>query len=168
MDNYFKKENQDNAKIKKDFRLLDKSYKINKDENLIPAIIVDLDGTLSLINNRTVYDSKEAINDVVNESILDIINRYKDDHEIIIITGRQVKSHNETHEWLKKNNIKVDVLYMRDDNDYRQDSIIKLDVYKKFIKNKYSVKFVLEDRDQVVDMYRQIGLPCFQVYYGDF
>ncbi len=37
------------------------------------------------------------------------------------------------------------------------------------IKGKYFVRFVLDDRNQVVDMWRnEIGYACLQVYYGDF
>jgi hypothetical protein len=57
---------------------------------------------------------------------------------------------------------------MRDEKDFKPDYIVKLDIYKRFIQNKFNIQFVLEDRNQVVEMYRDLGLPCFQVYYGDF
>jgi len=37
------------------------------------------------------------------------------------------------------------------------------------IKGKYTIRFVIDDRDRVVQMWRrELGLPCFQVNYGDF
>ena len=37
------------------------------------------------------------------------------------------------------------------------------------IAGKFNVDFVLDDRNQVVDMWRlDLGLACLQVYYGDF
>ena len=39
---------------------------------------------------------------------------------------------------------------------------------KDFIKDKYRVLFVLDDRNQVVDMWRDIGLTCLQVADGNF
>jgi len=33
---------------------------------------------------------------------------------------------------------------------------------------KYHVEFVLDDRNQVVNFWRYLGLTCFQVAEGDF
>ena len=57
---------------------------------------------------------------------------------------------------------------MRLADDNRKDSIIKEEIYNKVIKPRYNIKLVLDDRNQVVDMWRDIGLPCFQVAPGDF
>lgn len=167
IDNYFKKENQKDAPVKMDIRI-SQYEKIEKEIQKDKAIIVDLDGTLSLIYDRTVYEADKSLNDQVNKSVLDILNRYKDDHKIIIITGRSLKDKDVTLDWLHINNIPYNYLYMRDDGVFKPDYIIKLDIYKRFIQNKFNVQFVLEDRTQVVKMYRDLGLPCFQVYYGDF
>ena len=46
---------------------------------------------------------------------------------------------------------------------------IKKEIVDEHIKGKYFVKFVLDDRDQVVDMWRkEMGYACLQVNYGDF
>ena len=42
------------------------------------------------------------------------------------------------------------------------------DMNKRFILDKYNVAFVLDDRDQVVRVWRDLGLTCLQVDYGDF
>ena len=36
------------------------------------------------------------------------------------------------------------------------------------IKDKYQVDYVLDDRNQVVEMWRSLGLTCLQVADGDF
>jgi hypothetical protein len=41
-------------------------------------------------------------------------------------------------------------------------------LYDTFVKDNYKVLLVLDDRDQVVRMWRELGLTCFQVDYGDF
>ena len=42
-------------------------------------------------------------------------------------------------------------------------------MYNKFIKNKFREEFILDDRDQVVQMWREdLKLKCFQVNYGNF
>jgi hypothetical protein len=59
-------------------------------------------------------------------------------------------------------------LHMRAANDYRKDDELKFDFYKKYVKDKYFIHYVIDDRNQVVDMWRRIGLTCFQVAPGDF
>ena len=61
-----------------------------------------------------------------------------------------------------------DDLYMRLPNDLRKDSIVKQEIYEMCIKDKYNVLFVLDDRDQVVNMWREQGLKCLQVAEGNF
>lgn len=57
---------------------------------------------------------------------------------------------------------------MRPENDYRKDTIIKREIYEKEILNKFNVLFVLDDRDCVVEQWRDMGLTCLQVAEGDF
>jgi hypothetical protein len=57
---------------------------------------------------------------------------------------------------------------MRPKNDYRKDSLIKEEIYVNNIKNKYNVIAVYDDRDQVVKKWRELGIKCFQVDYGNF
>ena len=57
---------------------------------------------------------------------------------------------------------------MRKKGDHRKDSIVKKELYEEHIKNRYEVLCVFDDRNQVVDMWREEGLLCCQVYYGDF
>jgi len=42
-------------------------------------------------------------------------------------------------------------------------------MYERLVPGTYDVLLVLDDRNQVVDMWRkELGLTCFQVDYGDF
>jgi len=57
---------------------------------------------------------------------------------------------------------------MRKTGDSRKDSIVKREIFEEHIKGKYRIQFVLDDRNQVVEMWRQLGLTCLQVAEGDF
>jgi hypothetical protein len=57
---------------------------------------------------------------------------------------------------------------MRKRGDKRKDVIVKKEIYEKFIKDNYEVFFVLDDRDQTVKGWRDLGLKCFQVAEGNF
>lgn len=74
-----------------------------------------------------------------------------------------------TEAWLNHNGItRYKNLYMRKNGDKRKDYVVKKELYETHIKETYEVLFVLEDRDQVVKMWRDLGLTCLQVAYGNF
>ena len=169
-DEYFNKENKKQAIVKTDKRIKQLVEQREKSLGLTKCIIVDVDGTLSLMNNRHVYNAEQSVNDQVNHPVKQLCNLYyAEDYVVILMTGRQESERKVTEEFLKKNSIWHDTMIMRATGDYRKDSIIKKELYEKHIEGIYHVEFVLDDRNQVVDMWRdELGLPCFQVFYGDF
>ena len=74
----------------------------------------------------------------------------------------------QTEAWLKEHKIEYIALHMRQADDNRKDSIVKSEIYETFINGYYNVSFVLDDRNQVVEMWREKGLTCLQVAEGDF
>lgn len=141
------------------------------DPNLPKAIIVDVDGTLSLMNGRIPYYPEFAHTDMPNHAVVSLVKNYHEFTKIIIVTGRDgtPKARQVLEEWLEEFGISYDMILMRDPKDNRKDAIVKKEIFKEHIEGKYAVEFVLDDRDAVVEMWRhELGLPCFQVYYGDF
>ena len=57
---------------------------------------------------------------------------------------------------------------MRREGDNRKDSIVKHELFWKVVAPHWNVIGVLDDRQQVVDMWRSMGLTCAQVAPGDF
>lgn len=141
---------------------------VKYDKNLSDAIICDLDGTLALFGDKSPYE-RNFIKDEVNEPVKDIVNKMAFEGCYVFITsGRSKKFKKETELWLIKNKISYNAILMRDENDIRKDSIVKKELYEQHIKNVFNVKFVLDDRNQVVEMWRGLGLTVFQVAEGDF
>ena len=146
------------------------SMNIDQNESLDHAIICDLDGTLSININRSPYSIKGCIQDKLNKPVANILKIYKErGYKIIIFSGRKSEQCSETIRWLSKHNIPYDFIRMRSIGDMRPDKVIKREFYEQSVKGQYFVEFILDDRDQVVDLWRKdLGLPCFQVYYGNF
>lgn len=137
--------------------------------NLPEAIICDLDGTLSHLNGRNPYDATHCDEDGLNHIVRDILWRFGNTGtRIVLVSGREAAYREPTLRFLEKHNIPFDVLLMRSTGDARKDSVVKEEIYKYNIKELYNVLFVLDDRDQVVAMWREQGLQCFQVNYGNF
>ncbi|GBO53918.1 hypothetical protein APA_1866 [Pseudanabaena sp. lw0831] len=143
-----------------------RSPKPARNPDLPDAIICDLDGTLALIGDRSPYDGASCEKDLVNEPVRSILQT--SGKAIVFVSGREDKSKPQTLAWLEKHGISFDSLHMRKSGDMRKDSIVKKEIYDEFILDKYNVAFVLDDRDQVVRVWRDLGLTCLQVDYGDF
>jgi hypothetical protein len=85
------------------------------------------------------------------------------------MSGRDSKHREPTLRFLDKHAFPYDALYMRAEGDNRKDAIVKEEMYEQHIKGRYNVLVVFDDRNQVVDLWRKkLGIPCFQVNYGDF
>jgi len=151
--------------------------KLVQDPNLPRAIIVDLDGTLAIHNGRSPYACEKAGEDRLNHAVAKAVflwyhTKNKDD-VLFFMSGRNERCREVTLQWIIHNlqwlGFGDNVLLMRADGDNRKDSIVKKEIFNNHIRDKYFVDFVFDDRDQVVDMWRNtLGLPCFQVNCGNF
>jgi predicted kinase len=141
---------------------------VNKKGN---TIIVDIDGTLAHRCDRQWFDYSKVDQDDLDVTVDGIVRAYaKMGYTILIVSGREgtEECRYKTLYWLEKHEIPFYELMMRKEGDFRRDSIVKEEIYNKYIKDKFDVEFVLDDRQQVVDMWREIGLKCLQVAPGNF
>lgn len=141
--------------------------------DLPDAIIVDIDGTIALHDGRSPFDYSKVLTDQPNGPVIDVVKDYSQKElvdAVIVVSGRegseQVRL--DTITWLSRHHIPYAYLYMREEGDYRKDVEIKKEIYETFIKGEYNILFVLDDRDQTVKGWRDLGLPCFQVAEGNF
>lgn len=134
------------------------------------AIIVDLDGSLCHMNGkRNPYDFDLVHLDGVDNNVREYVwLQSKLGKHIIILSGRDDSCYDQTERWLLDNMVPFDSLYMRNTGDQRKDSIIKEDIYNCHIKDDFNIHVVLDDREQVVDMWRSLGLKCWAVESGRF
>lgn len=157
------------------------------------AIMCDLDGTLAIINGRSPYDATDCdVKDKPNVAVIEcVLSMYNAGYDIVFMSGRDDRYRPETIRFIEKHcgfmveasfpdkghrwePIKYE-LFMRgqtnsepDKHDQRSDNVVKGELYDRFVKDKYDVLFVLDDRSQVVRLWRDIGLTTFQVNDGDF
>lgn len=147
-------------------------YRLPIDHDKDSAIMCDLDGTVAWMQGRSPFSDTGVINDKPDLNLIMLLSDlYYMGNEIIFISGREGTENcrRETEEWLMKNIKGVDYkLFMRKEKDYRADEIIKKEIFENEIKDKYSVIAVFDDRNKVVNMWREEGLLCCQVAEGDF
>lgn len=145
------------------------TLKVEQDTNLPDAVIFDMDGTLALLNGRNPYDASGCEYDLLNNVVFDALRRYQNDgYKIIIFSGRKDTYLAETDRWLTKNGIKPDLFAMRKADDNRDDATLKEELFREHVLGKFFVEVVYDDRNRVVDMWRDLGLNVFQVNEGNF
>jgi len=151
------------------------------DPRLLTTINCDLDGTTSLLAGRSPYDATNCDRDPPNRPVVECIKAMyahlvsiapeerRGDVKVLFTSGREDKYREPTERFLDKCLPGIPrLLYMRRTGDQRRDSIIKREIFDAEIRGRWNVLFVLDDRNQVVDAWREMGLACFQVNPGNF
>ena len=145
-----------------------------QDASLPKCILVDIDGTAAKIHDRSPFDWSNVGRDKPNVPVLNVVRAMRAaGYVVVFLSGRDSAARAETIVWLKQHlgwqKIVDYQLFMRKQNDMRKDSIIKRELFDAHIRGRYFVELVLDDRDQVVSLWRRdLGLTCLQVDYGDF
>lgn len=137
------------------------------------AWIVDIDGTLALgcfgePGRRGPYDWNRVGEDDPNLPVIFLSNALAAFLDIVLVSGRDECCRGETEDWLARHHVSWSALHMRPNQDYRPDGEVKSEIYHRDIVPNWDVLGVLDDRDQVVEMWRGLGLLCCQVAPGAF
>ena len=136
------------------------------------AVLVDVDGTLATrVTDRTPYEWQRVGEDAPVAAVVAAVRAlHAAGHPIIVVSGRDEECRAQTESWLLHHlAIPHEMLLMRRAKDNRRDDIVKRELYERHVAGRYDVAFVLDDRAQVVRMWRnQLNLVCFQVAEGDF
>ena len=158
--------------------------------NTKPAIIFDIDGTLSKVDHRLHFITEEKKNwdafydacdqDPPNEDIVWLVELLGDSNFLNLdltgkytfipwfCTGRVERVRGKTEKWLQDNipilfgNFRENLL-MRPDGDFRADHVLKAEMLNTIEKLGFHVRAVFDDRQRVVDMWREKGLTTLQV-----
>ncbi|KKK85968.1 hypothetical protein LCGC14_2767970, partial [marine sediment metagenome] len=83
-------------------------------------------------------------------------------------TGRGSIARESTIAWLKQHQIRYNTLLMRPVGNPTMDSELKRSWYITRWEGANRNLIVFEDRQRVVDMWREEGVRCFQTQPGDF
>lgn len=93
-------------------------------------------------------------------------------YTVIGLTGRNEAYRNLTMQWLGLHNISLDDILMRPNDDYRSDHELKPAMLDEWLQAKglthADVWVILEDRDKVVEAWRNLGHNCWQCRPGGY
>lgn len=149
-------------------------FRVPQQPDLPKAVICDLDGTVAWMQNRSPYDGTKVDADKCDPMLQTLLHAISMSSlhciEVIFVSGREgtAECQEKTLNWLQKHFSFDFTILMRKEKDYRPDEVVKKEIYEQYIKDQYDVMCVFDDRQKVVDMWREQGLLCCQVAKGDF
>ena len=144
------------------------------------TVLFDIDGTLADIAHRRVFLDQPrpdwaSFNDAMGDDTPNapVVALYRSlwnagTYDIILVTGRNECFRKITEQWLAWNEIPFGRLIMRADKDNRADHMIKEEILHSLQAEGKNIIFTVDDRQQVVDMWRRNGITCLQCDVGDF
>jgi predicted kinase len=153
------------------------------------AFLVDIDGTIAMNGegrdnpNRGWFEWHRVGEDLPIQRVIDIVRHLEAAGlEPVFVSGRDEECFASTRSWIYEYVYGVTVpeaisfsaahpitLFMRPYRDNRKDSLVKLEIFDKWIRDNFDVQFAIDDRDQVVRAYRDVlGLTVLQCAPGDF
>lgn len=139
-------------------------------------VIFDLDGTIANLDHRLHFLKDSAPQDwegffqacdgdILNEWALSLAYALDmDGYQIVIVSGRPERTREKTKAWLDKHAFPYfELVLVRKDGDHAPDELLKENWLKQFT-GREEILFVVDDRQKVVDMWRENGLVCLQCY----
>ncbi|HRX44346.1 MAG TPA: AAA family ATPase [Candidatus Dojkabacteria bacterium] len=140
---------------------------LQQNENLPTCYIFDIDGTLARMNNRSPYDWSKVGDDEEIDEVSLVAKILDDKLNVIVCTGRDGICESDTRDWLDYWRIPFMELHIRPQGDMRPDWIVKEEMWRD-ISTRYYINGIFDDRQQVVDRSRSLGLKVFQVENHNF
>jgi hypothetical protein len=147
------------------------------------TVIFDLDGTLAIIDKRrekaalpnskinwkTFFDPANIELDEPNVPVIKAFQAMKAaGYRVGVFSGRDAVSYVETSNWLEKYGVDFDFMRMRPKGSHTPDDVLKKQWLDEELSTGEEILCTFDDRDKVVKMWRENGITCMQVNYGDF
>lgn len=139
-------------------------------------IFWDLDSTLACGDARQHLIAAEGWDsfhsrckeDTLHEDVfrlLELITTLARSPMCVGLTGRNEKWRAITMEWLHENNVLLDELLMRPDDDFRSSVDVKIDLVDSFTDGKIAERtlMLIDDRADICDAFNQLGVTTLLV-----
>lgn len=145
--------------------------------------LFDIDGTIADLTHRLPHIQKSPKDwdaffaaceaDAPIPHIIQLARDLSKQATVIFVSGRSDRVRGETERWISKHVWADDhphrsPLVMRKDGDHRPDNIVKAELLDHILSHGWKPILAFDDRDQVVKMWRERGIPCAQVAEGAF
>lgn len=143
--------------------------KYEPNHGLPKAVIFDVDGTLMDNTGRGPFEWDRVHEDVPKQKVKLLWDAMMAaGYACLVVSGRDGVCKDTTLASLNAAGIHPHQHYQRKAGDCRKDAIVKEEIFWEHIAPYYDVQLVVDDRKQVVEMWRRLGIETWQVDEGDF
>lgn len=141
-----------------------------------PAVVVDIDGVLSDAVSRQHFleaprqDWRSFFDacgdDPVIEEMRVLLDLLDPELRVVLLTARPERIHHLTEAWLRRYDIRWDVLIMRGWGDYEMARDFKHATVFELRRYGFDLRVAFEDDRRNVEMFRREGVPCVYFHSG--
>ena len=133
-------------------------------------MLVDIDGTVALIGDRSPYDMSRSAEDEPNHAVIAAVRAmHAAGYGVVYCTGRDTPRRAATERgWTGTSACRTWRCTCAGIGDSRQDAVVKRDIFHRRDPRPVPRRRRLRRPAQVVRMWRALGLTVFQVAEGDF
>ena len=133
------------------------------------TVICDVDGTLAIRDGRGPFDFAKVGTDQPNHDVVRLVQIIASAGlSVVYLSGRPESCRGATETWLQLHVGVPGALFMRENGDVRSDEEVKRELLDRAVADHEEILLVIDDRDRVVRMWRDLGLTCLQVADGNF
>ena len=141
-----------------------------------PAVVVDLDGTLSDVTGRLHHVERSPKNwdaffaacgdDPLIDQSARRVELLDGDLTVVLLTARPTKVRAATLAWLARHEVRWDLLVMREERDFRPSHEAKLDAVRALRGVGFDLRLAVDDDPRNAAMFRNEGIPCVELHSG--
>ncbi|MFP5579442.1 MAG: hypothetical protein ACLGIZ_14590 [Acidimicrobiia bacterium] len=141
-----------------------------------PTVVFDLDGVLSDATRRQHYLEwprrdwetffEECGEDELIAEVARVLECLDDELRIVLLTARPIRVQDQTLGWLKRYDLRWDLLVMRDWGDYMAAPSFKRLTVHELRDYGFDLRLAFEDDQRNVDMFHDEGVPCVYIHSG--
>jgi hypothetical protein len=140
------------------------------------TVVFDLDGVLSDATRRQHYLEwprrdwetffEECGEDALIAEVARVLECLDDELNVVLLTARPIRVQPQTLGWLKRYDLRWDLLVMRDWGDYMAAPSFKRLTVHQLRDYGFELRLAFEDDQRNVDMFHDEGVPCVYIHSG--
>jgi len=132
------------------------------------AVIIDVDGTIAKMVSRKPFDWDKVGEDEPRKEIIYMVKGLiLQGYAPVFLSGRDACCMDLTQAWIEEQFPELEghfVLLMRQEGDMRKDTVVKKEIFDKYLNHKYNVRIAIDDRPSVCRMWKhELGLNVVNV-----
>lgn len=140
------------------------------------TVVFDMDGVLSDATRRQHYLEwprrdwetffEECGEDELIAEVARVLECLDDELNVVLLTARPIRVQPQTLGWLRRYDLRWDLLVMRDWGDYMAAPSFKRLTVHQLRDYGFELRLAFEDDQRNVDMFHDEGVPCVYIHSG--